>query len=377
MHRFRSRLALVAALSVLIAGGVVGLAIELAAVDARPGAHPARLIEFGMLTAFAIAAVVCVLLLIRVMSGSERLAAANAELAETNRELAAANAELARAGGVLAARNLATSRATQAKSRFVASMSHELRTPLNAVIGFAELLDQGRGGPLSPRQREYIQIIRASSDHLLTLANDALDMSAIEAGHLRLDPQVIDAAAVAAECVSALRTMARERRVMLSLDPGAPAPVVLDPARLRQVILNYTANAIRFTPAGGHVTVRTSRRDGGLQVEVIDTGIGISAADQARVFDAFVRAGSRAGGGSGLGLAVTRQIVEAQGGEVTVASRPGAGSTFGAWLPAGVAAPQTGAMTAPDLFSSTPAIPLRGSRPRPRRAPDGQAAASR
>ena len=347
MHRFRSRLALVAALSVLIAGGVVGLAIELAAVDARPGPHPARLIEFGMLVAFAIAATVCVVLLIRVMTGSERLAAANADLA------------------------------TEAMSRFVASMSHELRTPLQAVIGFTELLETGRGGPLSPRQREYLQIIRSSSDHLLTLANDALDMSAIEAGHLRLDPQVIDASAIASECVSAMRALAAERRLTLSLEAGMPGPVVLDPARLRQVILNYTANAIRFTPAGGRVTVRVFAQDDGLQVEVADTGIGISAADQTRVFEAFVRAGSRAGGGSGLGLAVTRQIVQAQGGEVSVSSSPGAGSTFGAWLPAGIPAPQPPAMTAPDLFSSAPAIQLRGSRPRLRRAPDERAAASR
>ena len=345
MHNFRSHFALVATVSVALAGAVTGVAIELAAVGGRPGAHPAGLVAFGLLTTFAVAAVACVALI----AARHRASAQAAQAAQ----------------------------ATQATSRFVAAMSHELRTPLQAVIGFAELLDSGRGGPLSARQREYVQIIRASSDHLLTLANDALDISAIEAGQLRVEPLATDAEAVASECLSSLRALADERHVTLALDADAAEPVVLDPARLRQVILNYTANAIRFTPAGGRITLRVRRQDNGLQVEVADTGVGISPADQARVFDAFVRAGSRAGGGSGLGLAVTRQIVEAQGGEVSVSSRPGAGSTFRAWLPAGAYAPQPAPVITPDLFSSAPEIQIRGPRRRPRHAPDARAVASR
>lgn len=333
---------------------------------------------FGALGPFGAAAAIGVALLAGVVARSRRLAAANAELTEANAELALANEALAQAGAVLAARNRGHRDATDAKSRFVASLSHELRTPLHAVIGFAELLHAGRGGPLSERQREYLQIIRDSSDHLLALADDALDLSAVEAGHIRLQPRLVDPAAIASECVSAVRAIAAERRVTLSLDSSVAGHARLDPARLRQVILNYASNAIRFTPAGGRVTVRLSAGGDGLLVEVVDTGIGISAADQAHVFDAFVRVGRSRRDGSGLGLAVTRQIVEAQGGAVSVSSRPGGGSTFSAWLPTEIDAPSAPArMQAPDLLGAVPAITLREARRRPRRAPGARAAASR
>ncbi|HWE11033.1 MAG TPA: ATP-binding protein [Solirubrobacteraceae bacterium] len=269
-------------------------------------------LSFMLLGGFAAVAAVCLILLIRLLGGSDRLARANAALAERNEMI---------------------EEATAAKTRFVANMSHELRTPLNAVIGFSELMHTGRTGPLSKRQREFLGIIRASADHLLTLINEVLDLSKIESGHMRLDPEAIDPVVVASECVSSMRWLAADRRIRLQLEAAAVGPLSLDPARLRQVILNYLSNAIKFTAAGGQVTLTVARDGDRLLVAVADSGVGIAPEDQRRVFDEFVQVGSSAHPGSGLGLAVTREIVEAQGGEVSVTSRPGFGSTFYAWLP--------------------------------------------
>ncbi len=269
-------------------------------------------VSYLLLGGFATVAAGSLLLLVRLLAGSDRLARANAALAE---------------------RNVEVEEATEAKNRFVAKMSHELRTPLNAVIGFAELMHSGRTGPLSKRQREFLGIIRASGDHLLTLINEVLDLSKIEAGHLRLDPEAIDPVMIASECISSVRWLAADRRIRLEFDAAAVGPVSLDRARLRQVILNFLSNAIKFTGAGGHVTLTMARDGERLMVAVADTGVGIAPEDQARIFDEFVQVGASAHSGSGLGLAVTRQIVEAQDGEVSVTSRLGFGSTFYAWLP--------------------------------------------
>ncbi len=265
-----------------------------------------------LLAGFAVVAAVCLVLLIRLLSGSDRLARANAALAERNQEV---------------------EQATEAKTRFVAKMSHELRTPLNAVIGFSELMHTGRTGPLSKRQREFLGIIRASADHLLTLINEVLDLSKIEAGHMRLDPEAIDPVVIASECVSSVRWLAADRRIQLNFEAAAVGPVSLDPGRLRQVILNLLSNAIKFTGAGGQATLTVARDGDRLMIAVADTGVGVAPEDQRRIFDEFVQVGGSAHPGSGLGLAVTRQIVEAQGGEISVTSRLGFGSTFYAWLP--------------------------------------------
>ncbi len=275
-------------------------------------------LAYLLLGGFTAVAAICLLLLVRLLAGSDRLARANATLAERNAEV---------------------EEATQAKNRFVAKMSHELRTPLNAVIGFAELMHTGRTGPLSKRQREFVGIIRASGDHLLTLINEVLDLSKIEAGHLRLDPEAIDPVVIASECVSSVRWPAADRRIRLEFEAAAVGPVSLDPARLRQEILNFLSNAIKFTGAGGQVTLTVARDGDRLMVAVADTGVGIAPEDQRRIFDEFVQVGAAAHSGSGLGLAVTRQVVEAQGGKVAVTSRLGFGSTFYAWLPWVPAAP--------------------------------------
>jgi signal transduction histidine kinase len=269
-------------------------------------------VSLALLAAIAGAAAACLLLLIRALKGWRGLDRANAALRRRNQRI---------------------EHATEAKTRFVANMSHELRTPLNAVIGFTELMHEGRTGPVSKRQREYLGIVRASAAHLLTLINEVLDLSRIEAGHIRLDPEAVEPAVVATECVSAMRWLAHDSRVRLQYAPVAVGAISLDPARLRQVILNYLSNAIKFTGAGGRVDLRLAHDGERLSVEVTDTGVGLSTEDQGRVFDEFVQVAGRARGGSGLGLAVTRQIVEAQGGEVGVTSQLGFGSTFYARLP--------------------------------------------
>jgi signal transduction histidine kinase len=304
------RVALVSLIGTLVVGGACGLAIELAGSRSPTGS--AVTVSFLLLAALGGGALVCLLLLVRLLGRSEKLMRANAELARQNRRI---------------------EDATEAKTRFVANMSHELRSPLNAVIGFAELMHDGRTGPVSRNQREYLGIIRASADHLLKLINEVLDLSKIEAGHMRLDPEAVEPATVVRECISSMSWLAADRRVRIEFEPAAVGPVSLDPARLRQVILNFLSNAIKFSPSGGRVLVKLARRDGRLVVSVSDEGPGIDPQDQARAFEEFVQVGDRSSPGSGLGLAVTRRIVESQGGEVTVDSRVGEGSTFTAWLP--------------------------------------------
>ncbi len=257
----------------------------------------------------------------------EQLERRNGELAQRNRELAQRNRELAQRNRELAA-------GTEAKSRFVANLSHELRTPLNAVLGFSELLHEGRLGPLAESQREPVGIIHSSAEHLLTLIDEASDLSRIEAGCVRLEPEAIEPWEIVAECARSLRRLAADRAIRVQLDLRPVGAIQLDPARLRQVILNYLANAIKFTPTGGTVTIELEREPEQLLVTVSDTGPGISAAERERVFEPFVQLPGADQAGSGLGLAITKLIVEAQGGSVGVRSRPGQGSTFFAALPA-------------------------------------------
>jgi signal transduction histidine kinase len=273
----------------------------------------ARGLSLVLLACFGTAAVICLFLLIRLLSRTGQLARANRALADRNRELQSA---------------------TEAKSRFVATMSHELRNPLNAVIGFAELMHDGRLGPLAPGQRKHVGVIRSSGEHLLALINDFLDMARIEAGRIRLEPEPIEPASIAAECATSLGRLAAAKGVHINLDPRPVGSVLLDPARLRQLLLNYLSNAIKFTGQGGTIGIRLERLENELRIAVADNGPGIEPEDQSRVFDEFFQAAKRDRTGSGLGLSITKRIVEAQGGTVGVRSAPGRGSTFYATLPA-------------------------------------------
>jgi len=235
-------------------------------------------------------------------------------------------------------RNRRMQESNRLKSEFLANMSHELRTPLNAIIGFAALMHAGKTGPLSEIHKEYLGDILNSSRHLLQLINDVLDLAKVESGRVELRAEVVDLRSVASEVKDIVRGLAAERKVRLevAVDPSLQR-VTVDPRMLKQVLYNYLSNAIKFTPDGGRVALRISPEDAShFRVDVEDTGIGIKPEDISRLFVEFQQLDQGSGkryGGTGLGLALTRRIVEAQGGRVHVESEPGKGSTFSAVLP--------------------------------------------
>jgi PAS domain S-box-containing protein len=236
--------------------------------------------------------------------------------------------------------------ANHMKSRFLANMSHELRTPLNSIIGFSEIIHDGKAGPISLEQKEYLGDVLASSRHLLQLINDVLDLSKVEAGKTQLTYESIDLPALLSQAGSLLRTQAEKRRIRIQVQADAGIQgVVGDPARLRQVLYNYLSNAIKFSPQGAEVWVRAAM-EGALhyRLEVEDQGIGIAVEDQGQLFTEFLQldAGSnKKYQGTGLGLALTKKIVEVLGGRVGLDSEPGRGSIFYAVLPL-VASPTEG-----------------------------------
>jgi signal transduction histidine kinase len=226
----------------------------------------------------------------------------------------------------------------RAKSVFLANMSHELRTPLTAVIGCSEILLDGKVGTLTLEQLDFMQDIVSNGKHLLHLINDILDLARVDSGMLPFQPEHIYLPDLVRESVAGLRLLAAERGIAFSSDIQRSAmDVYLDPQRLKQVLLNYLSNALKFTPAGGAITVRAYITAGWmLQLEVEDTGIGIAAGDIELLFQDFHQLDgglSKGVQGTGLGLALTKRLVEAQGGTVGVASVLGQGSTFFANLP--------------------------------------------
>jgi signal transduction histidine kinase len=246
--------------------------------------------------------------------------------------------EVRRRSAELEMQNRRIQEASRLKSEFLANMSHELRTPLNAIIGFAELLHDGQVDPDSPTHKEFLGDILSSGRHLLQLINDILDLAKVEAGKLEFRPEQVEAPRLVNEVIAILRTTAAHKRIRLDtqVDPSVAA-LTIDPARLKQVAYNYLSNAIKFTPEGGNVTLRI-RPEAGEQfrLEVEDTGIGIASTDLGRLFVEFqqLEAGAaKRHQGTGLGLALVRRLVEAQGGSVGVRSVVGKGSTFHACLP--------------------------------------------
>jgi PAS domain S-box-containing protein len=228
--------------------------------------------------------------------------------------------------------------ASRLKSEFLANMSHELRTPLNSIIGFADILHDGEVSPDSPDHRELLGHILDSGRHLLKLINDVLDLAKVEAGKLDFRPEPVLLSQAVTEVCSVLGSIAAAKGIRLEqeVDPEVDQ-VTLDPSRLKQVLYNFVSNAIKFTPDGGRVCIR-ARSDGAdsVRLEVSDTGIGISSSDVGRLFVEFEQLDAGAAkkhAGTGLGLALTKRIVEAQEGSVGVKSALGEGSTFFAVLP--------------------------------------------
>src|SRR5579883_1137881 len=212
-------------------------------------------------------------------------------------------------------------------------MSHEIRSPMHGIIGMIDLLD---GTPLAARQRDYVDIVRESANGLLRIINDILDISKLEAGRLELDSVEFELAKVMRQVVELMAAKAAEKHLRLahSLAPGAQGRFLGDPTRIRQILLNLVANALKFTETGGVTVSATGERRGDqavLRLEVADTGIGIAEAVQGRLFSKFTQADesiARRFGGTGLGLAISKQLVEAMGGKIGVESRPGQGSRF-------------------------------------------------
>ncbi len=228
--------------------------------------------------------------------------------------------------------------ANRLKSEFLANMSHELRTPLNAIIGFNELVSRGKAGPISDQQKEFLNDSLNSARHLLQLINDVLDLAKVEAGKMDFRPQSVDLEQLIGEVRDVLRGLATSKKLRIesSIDPTV-SPVVVDSARVKQVLYNFLSNAIKFTNEGGTVTIRVHRETAThFRIDVEDTGIGIAPEDTHKLFIEFQQLDAGHGKrypGTGLGLALTKRIVEQHQGRVEVASTLGKGSTFSAILP--------------------------------------------
>jgi signal transduction histidine kinase len=253
------------------------------------------------------------------------------------------------AEGALDEARVQAQRDSQAKSEFLAKVSHEIRTPLNAILGFAEVIMDERFGPVgNERYKEYLRDIHASGGHVMSLVNDLLDLSKIEAGKMDLEFAEVDANRVIAECVALIQPQANRERVItrLALAPRLP-PITADERSLRQIVLNLLANAVRYNEPGGQVIISTALSDSGHAVlRVKDTGVGMSEGDLRKAMEPFGQASSsRAAGGTGLGLPLTKALVDANHAGLNIRSRKNEGTLVEVTFP--LAAPPAEVMPAP------------------------------
>ena len=226
--------------------------------------------------------------------------------------------------------------ANRAKAEFLSRVRHELRTPLNAILGFSQLMEMDKG--LSPRHMAWTHAILRSGNHLLALVDDVLDLSSLQTGQLSVEARPVDLVALVDECWSMLAGRAAEESLVFDerIDRRLPWLVQADPKRLRQVLANLLSNAVKYNRPGGTVRLRAERDGDQVALAVEDTGQGLDAAQLARLFTPFERLGAQrtAVEGTGLGLALSRQLAQAMGGSIEVTSEPGVGSCFTLWLPA-------------------------------------------
>jgi signal transduction histidine kinase len=226
--------------------------------------------------------------------------------------------------------------ASQHKSEFLANMSHELRTPLNAIIGFSEVLGERMFGELNAKQEEYLKDIHASGQHLLSLINDILDLSKIEAGRMELELTDFDLPTAIDNALTLVRERAARRGITLGCEIDERVGMIQgDERKVKQVLLNMLSNALKFTPEGGRIDVRTALKEGTVEISVTDTGVGIAPEDQEAIFEEFRQVGTsdKKVEGTGLGLALSRKFVELHGGRIWVKSQLGQGSTFTFTIP--------------------------------------------
>ncbi|WP_395332418.1 response regulator [Novosphingobium sp. BL-8H] len=262
----------------------------------------------------------------------------NSQLEEHSQSLEAQRDELARSQTQLRTQAEELEQASRYKSEFLANMSHELRTPLNSLLIMARLLADNRGGNLTEEQVRFSETIESSGNDLLTLINDVLDISKIEAGHLELEPQEVGVAALLGKLESAFAPSASEKGLALALSASAEVPEAIhtDPLRLEQVLKNFLSNAIKFTDSGEVALAVSRAATGRIAFAVRDTGPGIATEQQEVIFEAFRQADggiARKYGGTGLGLSISRELAHLLGGTITVESTPGQGSTFTLELP--------------------------------------------
>lgn len=237
--------------------------------------------------------------------------------------------------------------ASDAKTEFLANISHELRTPLTAIIGFVEILQTGMDGPLTPAQAADLGTVQESSRHLLELIDDLIDVASIESGRMKLVLGQVAVRELVRDAVESIRPLACERGVELEL-VGASSEVTIaaDEPRLREIALNLLSNAVKFTPSRGRVRVSVEVEPGGgagsdsdaahrVVIRVRDSGVGVAAEDQERIFEKFVRIADPSIPGTGLGLAISRELARLHGGDLTLESTVGHGSTFTVRLPVG------------------------------------------
>ena len=253
------------------------------------------------------------------------------EKREFAESLAASNQELE-------LRNREVQRATQMKSKFLASMSHELRTPLNAIVGFSDLLAEQTAGELNDKQKRFVNHIKEGSAHLLQLINDILDLSKIEAGLLEIRCENFQVRDALPEVLSTIRPLAMAKTIHVQQNLETDLPVYADRVRFKQILYNLLSNAVKFTPKGGRIEIDCFESADQISLSVTDTGIGIQPEDQKVVFEEFRQVEGKPGAvneGTGLGLAITKRLVEQQGGKISLSSEPGKGSRFTFTLPAG------------------------------------------
>jgi len=228
--------------------------------------------------------------------------------------------------------------ANMTKSEFLANMSHELRTPLNSVIGFSDAMLEGLLGELSPKQDRYLQNISNSGKHLLNIINEILDISKIEAGKMELSPKTVHIGTLITEMLAMTQSLSMKKQITVSVEKDEDANIlVADEAKIKQIMYNLLGNAVKFTPEGGKINVHISMMEKMVRFSVIDTGIGISSGDQKKLFKPFIQLDStysRKYPGTGLGLALVKELVELHGGRIWVESEPGKGSNFTFELPA-------------------------------------------